>query len=530
VRHCPLVIGMAMALAWTMVRADEPKTESAPRIGRLIDQLGADSFQDREQARKELETIGLPALPALRQAIKQSDLETSRRAASLIRVIEEKARTMSMLAPKMVHLKVHDLPVLEAVDKLAKLSGYTVRVDGDRTPLTGKKVTIDTGKVTFWEALDRLGDAAGLAEKMTLASIPGDPNVTKGVAYYPLLGGGAPPRRSAKRLPPPPPPLRLMPLPAKPERLPMEANDRPADEKAKEFAVPSMVIPGMVILMPNATANRHASYAGAIRVSLKSAKSLAPPHYDFALEASAEPRLLGCGPNAVPTIARAIDEHGQALTFVIDPMADEISAPDIPGLEVVPNFRAYFGQAVNGTLPRGIPIRLQQGAKPAKRLKELTGTLPVQVLLPNSTLAAHDLTAVGKCTDIKGGGRLRLRKVEKGALPGTAGDNYTVVYALEGLLNGAIPNLVAIRGNQRLPVIDQWVPRLLDAKGERLMLILGPPTVAQESGPNGQIATTVVTAMFRREAGQGEPVQLLLTGTHAATVVVPFRFVEVPLP
>jgi hypothetical protein len=515
-RRRPLVIGMAMALAWTMVRADEPTTVPGARVGRLIDQLGTDSFQEREQARQDLETIGVPALPALRQAIKQSDLETSRRAASLIRTIEEKAQTVSMLAPTMVHLKVDDLPVLEAVDKLAKLSGYTVRVDGDRTLLTGKKVTIDTGEVTFWQALDRLGDAAGLIEKITLASIPGDPNATKGVSnYYPLPGGGAPPRRSAKRLPPPPPPLRMMPL--------------PKEEKPTAVAASPMLIPGMVILTPGAAVKEHASYVGAARVSLKRAKPQAGDHYDFVLDASAEPRLLGCGPKAVPNIARAIDEHGQTLTFVIDPMADEIPAPEIPGLEVVPN-RANFGLTPNGTLPRGIAIRLQQGAKRAKRLKELMGTLPVQVLLPNTTLAAHDLKAIGKTTDIKGGGRLRLRKVEKAALPGTAADNYTVVYALEGLLNGAIPNLVAIRGNQHLPVIDQWVPRLLDAKGERLILMLGPPAVAQESGPNGQIATTVVTAMFRREAGQGEPVQLLLTGTYVATVVIPFHFVDVPLP
>jgi hypothetical protein len=157
--------------------------------------------------------------------------------------------------------------------------------------------------------------------------------------------------------------------------------------------------------------------------------------------------------------------------------------------------------------------------------------LPVQVLLPNSTLMAHDLKAINKSTDIKGGGRLQLQKFDKTATPGAKSDVdvYTVVYSLEGLANGNNPNLVAIRGNKQVPINGNATPELLDAKGNRLVLSQGP-MMNQESGPDGQVIRTVATVMYRREAGQGEPVQLVLTGTYAATVVVPFRFVDVPLP
>src|SRR5205085_7379355 len=146
------------------------------RLTKLINQLGADSFIEREEARKALETFGADALPALRKAAIEGDLETSRRASELVRVIEEHRLTAELLTPKKVRLKVQDVPALEAVAKLAKLSGYAVRVDGDRTLLVGKRVSIDTGEVPFWEAVERLSEKAGLAEKFTLSSLPGDPN------------------------------------------------------------------------------------------------------------------------------------------------------------------------------------------------------------------------------------------------------------------------------------------------------------------------------------------------------------------
>ena len=108
------------------------------------------------------------------------------------------------------------------------------------------------------------------------------------------------------------------------------------------------------------------------------------------LEATAEPRLLGFARIGVPTITRAIDEHGQALTFVIDPPSDkQPSAPD-PNIDAIRDW-LDLGTPLHRPTPRGVTVRLEPGAKPAKRLRELTGTLPVQVLMPESTLATLDL-------------------------------------------------------------------------------------------------------------------------------------------
>jgi hypothetical protein len=541
-RHRFLVLGLgaALTLALTLVRADEPSADEAAeiaRIGKLVDQLGSDSFAEREQARRDLEAIGVPALKGLRRAETKGDLETARRVAELIRTIEEKKLTTELLTPKKVHLRLKDVPVLQAVEMLAKLSGYAVRVDGDRTLLTGKTVTLDTGLVTFWEAVDRLGEKAGLAEKSTIASIPGDPNqdlIATGRSNFGVVPDVAPGagKRPGKRLPPPPLPLRLAPLPA--QVTDEEAADKQAAQKQKEAEGPlPMVIPGVVILAPAPVAKQHISYAGAARLVLKQAGAsgakpqAATKHCDLVLETIAEPRLLGFATIGVPTIARAVDEHGQALTFVIDPPSEKPAAtPD-------PLLIGGFGGSdllmpTSRPAPRGVTVRFNPGVKAAKRLKELTGSVTGQVLMPNTSLAALDLKSAGKnVVDIKGGGRLQIVKFENSGAPGQ--ELCTVVYSLEGLPGGGNPNMMFFRGNRQIIVNGMAVADLRDAKGNRLAVASGP-SLNQEQGPDGQVVKTTVTMQFRREPGHGEPDRLVLTGMHTATVVVPFRFEDVMLP
>jgi hypothetical protein len=69
-------------------RLDEQ--ELARRIARLIDQLGSEKLAERENATKELEAIGAPALDALRQAARRD--ERQRRAEELVNKLEQRAR------------------------------------------------------------------------------------------------------------------------------------------------------------------------------------------------------------------------------------------------------------------------------------------------------------------------------------------------------------------------------------------------------------------------------------------------------
>ncbi len=107
--------------------ADEKKatentalTKSEREINRLIDQLGSERFQDREQATQELLKLGKSALPSLKEALKSSDAEVRHRAQRLIDGI---------LAPEMEK-------------ELAKLTGTwkLVAFEGDGVAATAEEL------------------------------------------------------------------------------------------------------------------------------------------------------------------------------------------------------------------------------------------------------------------------------------------------------------------------------------------------------------------------------------------------------
>jgi hypothetical protein len=83
---CPLAclaLGVAVA-AWSVCPAAETEAE---RIDRLIQQLGSDSFAQREEAGKAREAIGTPALDALRKAASSSEDAAVRRRAEKVALV-----------------------------------------------------------------------------------------------------------------------------------------------------------------------------------------------------------------------------------------------------------------------------------------------------------------------------------------------------------------------------------------------------------------------------------------------------------
>jgi hypothetical protein len=195
-----LLLGLGVGLG-AVLNGTAGADETSDRVARLVKELGSSKFTVRDRAKRQLEAIGRPALDALRQAARSSDLETSRRAGELVKHMEEKMALESLLAPKKVHLKLKDTPVLDAVDQLARQSGYTIQIQGDRAALASRKVTLDTGATTFWQAFDQLCQKAGLVENTN----PYNPYVGRPVPIQPL---------------PVQPPIRIQPAPA-PAPLPV---------------------------------------------------------------------------------------------------------------------------------------------------------------------------------------------------------------------------------------------------------------------------------------------------------------------
>jgi uncharacterized protein (TIGR03067 family) len=77
------------SLCWLLLAAPAG-TPQAAEIDRLVRQLGSPQFAEREAAVARLETIGEPALEALRKAAGSDDGEVRRRTRALVEAIEAK--------------------------------------------------------------------------------------------------------------------------------------------------------------------------------------------------------------------------------------------------------------------------------------------------------------------------------------------------------------------------------------------------------------------------------------------------------
>ncbi len=88
-----VVLGLFLVIAPVNLIAQEENNalsgvELTERINTLIEALGANQAQTRESATEELKEIGVPVLPALKEAMKSKDPEVAWRAKIIIRAIE----------------------------------------------------------------------------------------------------------------------------------------------------------------------------------------------------------------------------------------------------------------------------------------------------------------------------------------------------------------------------------------------------------------------------------------------------------
>jgi hypothetical protein len=151
--------------------ADPPKkVEAAPDdkaraadIARWIKELQDERYAVRERASKSLERAGEPAIKPLEEAAKSAELETQRRARQVIDRIEN---NMAMGAT-LIRLRLKDVPVTRVVAEFSKQSRIKLEIVPQQGPahqqLERKQISLDLDRVPFWEALDKLCQAASLA-------------------------------------------------------------------------------------------------------------------------------------------------------------------------------------------------------------------------------------------------------------------------------------------------------------------------------------------------------------------------------
>jgi hypothetical protein len=486
-RQCTLAVLLCLALpSWGFGQTPTTASPDHDRIDALVRKLGSSSFLQREQARKELEAIGTPALEPLRRAKKTTDTEANRRIDELIRLFEEQTLTRQILTPKQVHLKLDGVNVQQAIASLANLSGYPIQLQGDATVFADRKITLDTGKTSFWSALDQLCEQAGLMEPFDLSEL----------ALLTNKGG--------RRYPQPPAPA------------------------------------GPVVLVNRSNEKSLVSYAGAVKTKVRISREAGTKELILLFIISAEPRLRNNTLVGRPIIDKTLADRNRTLQAILDMPKGAAKTHE--------DTLAELEQAMMGLehpKRRFTQIRLKDAERAAKQLKELAGKLTLQVDLQNETLARIDnvVDAAGKSATGANGGTLRVQSVKK-----LAGGDIEMQVSMENLtanpfggnviINGGA---VIIRGNVNVRGMiigpngvrmngggnQGDLPDLLDAKGQKYKV--AAVTGDSFSFVNGSASRTA-TIVYHPSAGQAEPRELVLFGTWTHTIAVPFRFENVPLP
>lgn len=494
------------------------------RIGTLIERLGSDIYEDREQARAELEVLGTAALPQLRIAARAPDAEIARRAAGVIAVTEEKLLTDKLLAPRRLRLTVRDTPIAQAVNELAAISRYPLKLEGEPTDRT---VTLDTGETTFWDALYQLCRRAELIEKPIVVPPPD-------LATPSGFGG------RVKRV-----------------GLPISVGSTPKSLQPPA-AVPIVLIPGKFQDLPTCQ-------VGSVRIRVlppapSSTKAAATSgEVQLVFEVTGEPRLHNLGVVALHRLDEALDDRAQLLALSLSPHPSPSAALNFPtgggGLiingnvvinggkivinrgNVIINGVPVGGPSIPAPASRTLTVHLDRGAKSASSLRTLSGVLLVQTLTEPEPIVTVDkiMGAVGRTVKAADGRILEVLAVEKlpngdiqikaaGKNPIGANAGGAMLGNANIVINGMNLNNLNFGGTDPL---TRCQPTLQSATGKAYTLAAVADDQIELA--NGQPVHTITYA-FRPQPGQDEPAQLTLSAQRQVTIRVHFTLRDVPLP
>jgi hypothetical protein len=435
-----LVLGLGFGLLATLPGTAAETAASPEKISKLIEKMGSSDFEDREEAQKQLDAIGEPALEALKKAMSSEDTEVRRRAEELVKKIEKRTESTKVLQPTKIHLVYKDTPVNEALADLRKKTGYNITLHDPDNKLKDRKVTVDTGEVAFWVAFDKFCAAAGLVDAKPEDLMP---------KVQPGPGGPVPPIQiqpvppikinpGVRPLPPqkdeaPAPPADEKPTPKPIKRGADEglgAEEAPKAEPAQkgvaqpgQAAPPAQPVPGpiakpivrppvgvvqqpgQIILVDGKAKEQATDYGSAVRVrALEKNDMFGPVGNDqlvLGLQVSPEPKITW--QNLINlTVTKAVDDNDQKLEQIVQPGGPNVFPGGIggPGFAPLPIKGRPIGIGFGfAGVHQQLPVYLKKGAKASKSLKELTGVISAQVLAePKAVITTDDVFKSAKKT------------------------------------------------------------------------------------------------------------------------------------
>jgi hypothetical protein len=472
--------GMMIAGCWwgvmSVLVAAEP--EDVPGY---INQLGASDFSDRQAAHEKLRNLGQDAIPALEAAAKShEDLEIRSRCASLLELAQRTRQGTKYLAAKKVQLNYNGMPLGLAVQDLAKLTDTNLKLDAKDS---NRPVTVKTGELPVWEAVEAFRVAAKLTERFRQ-----DPP-----ASLENIDSMASMRRSYY---------------SGPQEAPESAN-----------SVPVIWIDGE---SPSMSADLHS----AIRVTAMPGRfpanrlirgaGQATIHLDIAL-----PNAILWQEASAVRIDRAEDDTGRPVTLA-HPISTK--AHYDPYQQVFfGGFGGYSMPTQSGN-PRLVPVNLRTDDRHIRKLAILEGTIQGDLALPNQViLDIPDVAKVpGRSFPIHNDARFEIRSISKQANGNTQMTIF--VEAQDSFRRGGRRwrgNNIWDEGGLGSGSLRQY--RFTDATGKTLKC----STWGSTSSSNGITQSSELQIVF---SDKTIPQRLEVLGTRTVTIEIPFRLKDVSMP
>jgi hypothetical protein len=381
--------------------------------------------------------------------------------------------------------------VFDAVKKLEEISGQTLEVK-DNVGLKSKKITLDTGEVSLWEALQQLCEKGGMVEQVSV------------------------PARNS--------PLQPNVYPRNPN-LPQQLQARTITLAASEQKLPPT------------------SFGGSVRIRALACNSAGPPapgELNVVLEAVADQRLQGFGIVDAVFFDKSVDDQGQQLELLAEnPLANTLQNNNgVPAIMIVNGNVIPIGGPAT-LLKRTMVFRFKPGPKGAATMKELSGKLVLQTQVQAESLVsikdvrkAAGRTFKGKDSNLievtsvenldNGAIRLQVRVESPSELAGSAPQNgFGNVMMLNGNFNGNINGVQFVNG---IPVnqISKLVPKLIEADGKKCTA----EVVSERPEFNNGLVVRHMTLVYRPS---GEAKDLVLEGQRTILFEVPINLKNIPL-
>ncbi len=487
-----LIIACGSIVPFSLASSTPAAVPPTPAIQTLIDQLGSDSFADREAASARLEKIGPPATEALRLATRSENPEIRDRAVSILARIQRVVDSNERLTAKRLALSYKNIPIGTAVNDLRLQTGLNLMLDPNRISNPLRLVTCETKELPVWEALEAFCIAAGLREVFaTELDVPKQLVTRRGYVPPPQIP-------NADTIP-------VLLIDGKPDRLP---GDR-------STAVRILVLP------PSFPGHKVTLGTGDVNLCLDVTPSPGIAWQDITgvkvtrvIDSAGRFGGSGTEKNPPPTIS----EPNGMVVFARPGVAMRLDATgnSVPP-ETLPNPRVF-----------GLPLKVSTAN--ATSLKRLEGVLFAEVHALNQQLIT--VTDPKRNTNVvmSGPGELRstILEVKEATGPGALGlIRVQLEYPSPWLINARRRGGAWNPGWPEPPRTNTQANRVefFDTAGKPFPVT---STGYTEMSDDGMVVIQIVQFNFSRESGL--PAKLVVVGPKSVLVQIPFALDNVPLP